>query len=199
MAHTVSSQLPVLLVDDEPQLLRSASVLLRSSGIKSVMTLDDSRTVLPLLAEQAVGVLVLDLAMPQVSGRELLVQIAADYPDIPVILMTATNDLDTAVQCMQGGAIDYLVKPVEINRFVSSILRALEIRALREEVLSLKECLLTDVPHHRDAFAALVTQSKAMHAIFRYVEAIATSPQPVLITGETGTGKELLAQAVHTL
>jgi DNA-binding NtrC family response regulator len=199
MVHTAASPLPVLLVDDEPQLLRSASVLLRASGIKRVVTLDDSRAVLPLLAEQDIGVLVLDLAMPHISGRDLLVQIATDYPDIPVLLMTATNDLDTAVQCMQGGAIDYLVKPVEKNRLVSSVMRALEIRALREEVLSLKECLLTATLHQRDAFAAIITQSKAMHAIFRYVETIAVSPQPVLITGETGTGKELLARAVHAL
>jgi DNA-binding NtrC family response regulator len=199
MTHTTASPLPVLLVDDEPQLLRSASVLLRTSGIKQVVTLDDSRAVLPWLATQDVGVLVLDLAMPHISGRELLVQIAADYPDIPVILMTATNDLDTAVQCMQSGAIDYLVKPVEKNRFVSSVTRALELRALREEVLSLKECLLHDELRQRDAFATMITQSKAMHAIFRYVEAVAVSHQPVLITGETGTGKELLARAVHTL
>jgi two-component system, NtrC family, nitrogen regulation response regulator GlnG len=199
MAHITASQLPVLLIDDEPQLLRSASVLLRTSGIKHVVTLDDSRAVLPWLAAQDAGVLVLDLAMPHISGQELLVQIAADYPDIPVILMTATNDLDTAVQCMQSGAIDYLVKPVEKNRLVSSVTRALEIRGLREEVLSLKECLLHDELRQRDAFAAMITQSKVMHAIFRYVEAIAVSHQPVLITGETGTGKELLARAVHAL
>ena len=199
MASTASSPLPILLVDDEPQLLRSASVLLRSSGVKHVVTLDDSREVMPLLNEQDVGVVVLDLAMPHVTGQELLVQIAVGYPDVPVILMTATNDLDTAVQCMQGGAIDYLVKPVEKNRFVSSVTRALEIRNLREEVLSLKEHLLTERIDQRDAFAAIVTQSKAMHAIFRYVDAIAPSRQPVLITGETGTGKELLARSVHTV
>lgn len=199
MAHAASSQLPVLLVDDEPQLLHSASVLLRSSGVKHVVTLDDSRTVLPWLVEHDVGVLVLDLTMPHLSGHELLERITADYPDIPVILMTATNDLDTAVQCMQRGAIDYLVKPVEKSRFVSSVTRASELRALREEVLSLKEHFFTDELHRRDAFAAIVTQSKAMHAIFRYVEAVAASHQPVLITGETGTGKELMARAVHVL
>ena len=199
MAPTASAALPILLVDDEPQLLRSASVLLRSSGVKHVVTLDDSREVMPLLEDQEIGVVVLDLAMPHVTGQELLGEIAAGYPDVPVILMTATNDLDTAVQCMQGGAIDYLVKPVEKNRFVSSVTRALEIRNLREEVLSLKEHLLTEKLHQRDAFVPIVTQSKAMHAIFRYVEAIAPSRQPVLITGETGTGKELLARSVHTV
>ena len=199
MAPTAPAALPILLVDDEPQLLRSASVLLRSSGVKHVVTLDDSREVMPLLEEQEIGVVVLDLAMPHVTGEELLGEIASGYPDVPVILMTATNDLDTAVQCMQGGAIDYLVKPVEKNRFVSSVTRALEIRNLREEVLSLKEHLLTEKLHQRDAFVPIVTQSKAMHAIFRYVEAIAPSRQPVLITGETGTGKELLARSVHTV
>ena len=113
--------------------------------------------------------------------------------------MTATNDLETAVQCMQTGAIDYLVKPVEENRLVSSVKRALEIRTLRAEVLSLKDRLLTDTPPQWEAFAEIITQSQAMLAIFRYIEAIAPSPQPVLITGETGTGKELVARALHRL
>jgi two-component system, NtrC family, nitrogen regulation response regulator GlnG len=197
--HPTTANLPVLLVDDEVQLLHSASVVLRASGITDVKTLDDSRAVLPLLAEQPIGVLVLDLSMPHVSGQVLLEQVAATYPDLPVILMTATNDLDTAVQCMQAGAIDYLVKPVEKNRLVSSIKRALEIRALRAEVLSLKERFLADTLRHPDAFSEFVTQSKAMHAVFRYLEAIGPSPQPVLITGETGTGKELIARALHRL
>jgi DNA-binding NtrC family response regulator len=192
-----NASLPVLLVDDEPQLLHSVSLVLRGAGIAEVKTLDDSRAVLPLLAERTVGVLVLDLAMPHVSGQVLLEQVAAGYPDLPVILMTATNDLDTAVQCMQAGAIDYLVKPVEKNRLVSSVKRALEIRALRAEVLSLKERFLADSVRNPEAFAEIVTQSKAMQAIFRYLEAVGPSPQPVLITGETGTGKELIARAVH--
>ncbi len=199
MVGTAASQLPVLLVDDEPQLLRSASVILRSSGIQHVVTLDDSRTVLPWLAEHAAGAVVLDLTMPHMLGQSLLDHITADYPDVPILLMTATNDLDTAVQCMQQGAIDYLVKPVEKSRLVSAVTRALELRALHEEVLSLKTSLLTNQLQHQDAFADLITQSPAMRAIFRYVEAIAVSRQPVLITGETGTGKELLARAVHAV
>jgi two-component system nitrogen regulation response regulator GlnG len=199
MAQTDVSQLPVLLVDDEPQILRSAGVLLRAAGVDHVVTLEDSRAVVPLLVEQEVGVVVLDLTMPYLSGQVLLEHMTTDYPDIPVIVMTATNDLEMAVQCMQAGAVDYLVKPVETNRLVSSVRRALEVRVLRAEVLSLKERLLTDTPPHREAFVEIITQSKAMHAIFRYVEAIAQSPQPVLITGETGTGKELIARALHRL
>ncbi len=196
---TQSPNLPVLLVDDEPQLLHSASVALRTSGITNVQTLDDSRAVLPLLENQPIGVLVLDLAMPHVSGQSLLKQVSAIHPDIPVILITATNDLDTAVQCMQAGAIDYLVKPVEKNRLVSSIKRALEIRALQAEVLALKEHFLAQAPSQPEAFTQIVTQSQAMQAVFRYLEAIAPSPRPVLVTGESGTGKELVARAIHGL
>ncbi|CAL1240888.1 sigma-54-dependent transcriptional regulator [Candidatus Methylocalor cossyra] len=191
--------LPVLLVDDEPQVLRSASIMLRASGLPRVVTVEDSRAVLPLLETQAMGVMVLDLTMPHLSGHALLERVAADHPDLPVIVMTATNDLETAVQCMQMGAVDYLVKPVEPNRLTASIKRALEIRALGAEVLSLKERLLEDRPHQPEAFAEIITQSKAMFAIFRYIEAIAPSPQPVLITGESGTGKELVARALHRL
>jgi DNA-binding NtrC family response regulator len=193
------SNLPILLVDDDPQVLHSTTLVLRTSGLARVLPVDDSRNVMPLLAEQDVGALVLDLTMPYLSGHTLLEQVAADYPDIPVILMTATNDLETAVQCMQHGAIDYLVKPVEETRLVASVKRALETRMLRAEVLSLKERLLTDTPHEREAFAEIITQSKDMFAIFRYIEAIARSPQPVLISGETGTGKELVARALHRL
>ena len=100
---------------------------------------------------------------------------------------------------MQAGAVDYLVKPVEKHRLVASVQRALELRALREDMLALKERPLSDTPRQGEAFAEIVTQNTTMHALFRYVEAIARSPQPVLITGETGTGKELMARVVHRL
>src|SRR5262249_32183361 len=90
---------PVLLVDDEPQLLHSVSVVLRSAGMTQILTQSDSREVLPMLAAHEVGVLVLDLTMPHLPGSVLLERIAADHPDVPVLVMTATNDLETAVQC----------------------------------------------------------------------------------------------------
>ena len=199
MTTPVISQRPVLLVDDEPALLRSASLLLRAAGIEPILTLDDSRLVLPRVADDTLGVVVLDLTMPHLSGQALLEQIIAHDPDLPTIVMTATHDLETAVQCMRAGAMDYLVKPVDKHRLVSAVQRALERRALREEVCALTEPPYSDIPHQRQAFAEIVTQNTTMHALFRYVEAIAQSPQPVLITGETGTGKELLARAVHRL
>jgi len=193
------TELPTLVVDDEPQLLRSASIVLRSAGLSEVIAVADGRMVMSAMAEREVAAVVLDLAMPHVSGQELLEQLVSNHPDVPVIVMTATNDVETAVQCMRAGAVDYLVKPVEPSRLVSSVRRAIEVRALQAELLSLKERLLTDTPHHPEAFAAVVTQSPSLLAIFRYVEAIASSPQPVLITGETGTGKELMAGALHRL
>jgi DNA-binding NtrC family response regulator len=199
MARPDPTQLPVLLVDDEPPLLRSASITLRSAGIAQVLTLEDSRELMPLLAGQDLGAVVLDLNMPHLAGTRLLEQITAGYPDIPVVIMTASDDLQTAVECMKRGAFDYLVKPVEKNRLVATVTRALELRGLRDELLYLRERLLSDQIRHQEAFAGLVTQSLKLQAVFRYVEAISASQQPVLITGETGTGKELIAHAIHAL
>jgi len=197
MAHL--TELPVLLVDDEPQLLHSASIMLRGAGVADVIAIDDSRSVMAVMGERDVAAVVLDLTMPHLAGQVLLDRLAADHPDVPVIVMTATDDVDTAVQCMQAGAVDYLVKPVEKSRLVSSVKRAVEMRGLRAELLSLKDRLLAGTPHQQDAFADIVTQDAGLYAIFRYIEAIAASPQPVLITGETGTGKELMARALHRL
>jgi two-component system, NtrC family, nitrogen regulation response regulator GlnG len=199
MISTVLSDFPILLVDDEPQLLHSARIVLRSSGFSNVQTSDDSRSVMSLLASEPVGVIVLDLTMPHLSGRDLLEQIASEYPEIAVIIMTANDDLHEAVKCMQAGATDYLVKPVNSDCLIASIRRAIDAKIQNAELLSLKKRLLTLSSHDTSEFADIVTQSPAMHAIFRYLEAIAASPQPVLISGETGTGKELIAKAVHRL
>jgi len=188
---------PVLLVDDEMQALLSYSTMLKTAGIEEVATLDDSRKVMPFLKDYRVSAVVLDLSMPFINGRELLEVIHTEYPDVPVIIATATNDLDVAIGCMKAGAVDYLVKPIEKNRFISSVQRVLEIGTLRREVSTLKHYLLSDDLQHPQAFAHIVTANKMMHAIFKYIEAIAHSPLPVLITGETGVGKELIARSVH--
>jgi len=186
-------------VDDEQDILFSYEVMLHGAGIDNILTCPDSRNLLPLLAGRQVGVVVLDLQMPHLSGTELLEEIAATYPQVPVIIVTAANQLETAVACMKGGAFDYQVKPVEISRLVGAVRKALEMNALRREISSLRESLLTGRLHNRDAFAAIITRSSRMQAIFGYLEAVAVTDQPILITGETGVGKELFARSVHTL
>ncbi len=190
--------LPVLLIDDEPKILFSYSLILKSVGIGNIMTIEDSRKVIPLLEKKQVAVIVLDLVMPHISGTELLARIKSEFPYIPVIVMTATNEIEKAVDCMKEGATDYLVKPVEENRFVSSIQKALEVGRLQDEIVSLRKHLLSDKLENEEAFQSIITKSKSMYAIFHYIEAVARSHRPVFITGETGVGKELIARAVHT-
>ncbi len=199
MSTQTSPNLPLILVDDEATVLHSSQLLLTGAGIKPILTVEDSRDLFPLLEQQAVGAIVLDLFMPHLSGIDMLPEIIKTYPEVPVIVMTAAHDVETAVSCMKHGAFDYLVKPVEESRLVSSVKRALEMRSLRRHVNVLKEYLLSDKLDHKQAFSAFDTISKKMHSIFQYAEAIANSSEPVLITGETGVGKEILAEAIHQL
>ena len=199
MTNSSATSLPVVLVDDESTVLLSSRTILGSAGIKNVVTLEDSRELMPLLARQQVALVVLDLFMPYVSGTQLLPEIIREHPGTPVIVMTASQEIETAVACMKDGAFDYLVKPVEESRFVSSVRRALELGALRRQMDALKHSLISDRLENGEAFSSIVTASRKMRSLFQYLEAVAGSGEPVLITGETGTGKELLAEAVHRL
>jgi two-component system response regulator HydG len=192
-------EFPVLLVDDDPQFLLSSGVTLRAAGVTPVVTVEDSRQVMPFLEGREAAAVVIDLTMPHLSGRELLPKLKELYPDLPVIVMTGRNEVEIAVECMRAGAFDYLVKPVEPARFVSSIRRAMEVRSLREEVTSLKEHFLSGQLRTPSAFGGIVTQSRKMLAAFQYVEVVAPTRHPVLLTGETGTGKELVGRAIHSL
>lgn len=190
---------PVLVVDDEEVILFAMSLILKSEGFENVITLKDGEKVMPLLKEQEVSAILLDLYMPNVSGLDLLKEITYEYPEIPVLVTTAANEIDIAVECMKSGAFDYLLKPIHKNRLAASIRKAFEVKALEGEVSSLRHCLLYGQLQHENAFAGIVTTSKKMHAIFRYAEAVAATGQPILITGETGVGKELIARAVHKI
>ena len=190
-------RLPVMLVDDEVQALDSFELALRSANVNNFLRCQDSREVIPLLGEQDIEVMLLDLRMPHLSGEELLPKITRDFPHVPVIVITGADDVETAVKCMRAGAFDYIVKPVERSRLVASVKTALELRDLQRQNQLLRAHVLSDELADPEPFAEIITTSKMMRSIFRYIEAIANSPQPVLITGETGVGKELVARAIH--
>jgi len=191
--------MPIVLVDDEAMILNSYRLTLRSGGLDNVVTLCDSHELLPLLAERPAAVIIIDLNMPHLSGLELLPQLVQNHPQTPVIVVTADDDVSTVVHCMKSGAFDYLVKPVGGSRLIASIRKALEMRSLSSEISSLKRRLLDDQLNNPDAFTAIVTGSKKMRAIFQYIEVVAVTQQPIMVTGETGVGKELIAQSIHTL
>jgi DNA-binding NtrC family response regulator len=198
MSVDMSQGIPsILLVDDDAAVVFSTSTLLRGAGLVSVKALTDSRLVMEFLEAHEIGVLVLDLFMPYLSGEQLLPEIRKHFPDLPVIVMTASNEVEIAVSCMKNGAFDFLVKPVEENRFIATIKKALEVRSLRRQVDDLKRSLLTGYLENESAFASIVTGSQKMRALFQYMASVASSAEPVMITGETGVGKELIAKALH--
>jgi DNA-binding NtrC family response regulator len=197
MAGREISEFPVLLVDDEPAVLSSMVKILKSAGIDNLHTCADPREVLPFLQKQEAEVIVLDIAMPHITGDALLKTIHEDYPHIPVIIVTASEDIDMAVGCMKQGAFDYMVKAVEPNRLTSGIRRAVEMRRLARRYDSLRDRLLAGNLEHPEHFSRIITRNPRVQAIFRFIESIAPSSETILITGETGTGKELLAEAIH--
>jgi two-component system response regulator HydG len=199
MPAQITSPYPILLVDDEPEILKLTKMTLESEGIDNIITIEDSRQVLPFLARDKASAVVVDLMMPHLSGQELLHDIRVEFPAIPVIVMTALDEVETAVDCLKSGAFDYLVKPVEPSALISAIKKAIKINSLQHEISSLKNYLLSDHLEHADAFKEIISRSKKIRAIFQYAEVIAPSRQSIMITGETGTGKELIARAIHSL
>jgi DNA-binding NtrC family response regulator len=188
---------PLLIVDDEQVVLDSLSRLLAANGIGNIITCRDAREVMALVGRENPDLLLLDLGMPYLPGEELLAELQAEAPRIPVIVVTGADDLDTAVRCMQAGACDYMVKAVEESRLISGVRRALEIGELKRAYGELKQCLLTAELSNPEAFADIVTHDRRMQAIFLYAEQVARSREPVLILGESGTGKDLIARAIH--
>ncbi len=187
----------VLLVDDEQHILESLSLFLKRSGMEKVITLDDSRKVIDFCRQVSPSVIIMDLFMPYISGTELLSDIKKYFPEIPVIIVTAAQEVESVVNHIKNGAFDYLVKPVNKDRLLSTVKSAHKVSSLRDEVTQLKKCLLTkDMPYDK-IFSEIITNNQEMRKIFLYISAISGSSEAVLITGETGSGKELLARAIH--
>ncbi len=190
--------LPILIVDDELYALKSLAAALKYNGMNNTITCQDSRNVMEIIKQQPIGILLLDLVMPHISGKELLEIIVQQYPQIQIIIITGINEAEQAVNCMKIGAFDYLIKPVDDKRLLSTINNAIQFHDIQTEVHAPKSKASDQQLNYPDSFVKIITQNEEMRSIFRYVEAIAQSNQPVLITGESGTGKEEIAKALHT-
>lgn len=197
MSEGVYPDSPILVVDDEEGILLSIDTTLQLAGMGNVITCSDPRKVMPLVEGNKPAIILLDLNMPHVDGEEILDKISVQFPEIPIIIITGRIDTDTAVECMKSGAFDYIVKPVDENRLLASVKKALQFSELHHENQVLNEKLRDGGLRQPEAFAEMVTISPAMLVLFNYAESIAKTSQPVLVRGETGTGKELMARAIH--
>ena len=188
---------PVLIVDDEEAILQHTAALLETSGINNLETCSESGAVIELLRKRDYAALILDLAMPQPNGESILAIAREEFPGLPVIIVTGAGDIGSAVRCMKAGATDYLAKPVEPTHFTAAIKRLLELGETRQECADIRDSLLRGELRKPECFSELIAVGARMKALFQYAEAIAHSARTVLIQGETGTGKELLARAIH--
>jgi DNA-binding NtrC family response regulator len=182
----------VLVVDDDPTQRRLIQAVLEREGFAVTHAENGDQAVMHLAAGGVADVILLDMVMPGISGQETLVEMRARGFHQPVIVVTATGGVDTIVSAMQAGAIDFFVKPAAPERIMVSIRNALSMGALRGEVDRLKKHA-----SGRTGFSDLIGSSPAMTMVKRLGERAAKSSIPILITGESGVGKEVIARAVH--
>ncbi len=188
---------PILIVDDDKNFLNSMDFELHSNGITNVECCQDSLEVLPRLKKKKYSIILLDMVMPGISGDELLLKIVELYPDIPVIVVTGFPKSKTAEDCMQKGASDYLKKPIDTNDLIRTIRNALELKDHQQVIRMKKDLFSSDRRRKLKSIPGIITRDDKMEAIFQTIGMIAATSKPVLIRGETGVGKELIARAIH--
>jgi nitrogen regulation protein NR(I) len=177
----------VLIVDDEVNIRRVLAAMLKREGYEAT-TAADGEQALAVLAKSPVDVVVTDLVMPRMGGMDLLKRVSADFPDVPVIVITAHGSVDSAVAALKAGAFDYITKPFEQEELKKVIAKASKAHDLERQNVH--------APGEGDR-PPLVGESPSMKAVHEMVARVADSPSTVLITGESGTGKELIAKALH--
>jgi DNA-binding NtrC family response regulator len=182
----------VLVVDDDPTQRRLIQAVLEREGFAVAHAENGDAAIERLASGASVDVVLLDLVMPGMSGQDALAEMRVRGFAQPVIVLTATGGIDTVVQAMQAGAVDFFVKPAAPERIIVGIQNALSMGALRGEVDRLKKHA-----QHRSTFDDLIGSSPAMLMVKRLGERAAGSSIPILITGESGVGKEVIARAVH--
>jgi two-component system response regulator AtoC len=187
----------ILLVDDEAVFLKSLERGLLLSGFRNIRAESDPLKAAELVQKgEPVDIALIDITMPGMTGVELLERIKSNSPTTECIMVTAVDEAGIAVQCIKHGAFDYLVKPLHMEELLVVIMKALE-RKNFIEIQRISKQQTYPALANPAAFAAIITQSEKMLKIMREAELHAVSNVPILITGETGTGKELLAKAIH--
>lgn len=197
--ESLPDKTPILVVDDDPGLLVSLEATIAASGLPRPALTSDGRRVLDLVRDHRYVLVLLDLIMPDASGMEILQQLKAAFPEVECVVVTAVDDVDTAVRAIRYGAYDYLVKPVDRDRLLLSLRRALERYGLRQGAAPMEKPPSFADLKHPSAFHKMVARDDKMARVFRKAEAAAITDYHLLITGETGVGKDLLARAVHDL
>jgi len=190
---------PVLVVDDDEGLLLSIKATLVSAGLPEPALVSDSRKVLDHVRKHPFRLILLDLMMPHLNGLEVLEKIKAEFPNTECVIVSASDEVATAVQAMTLGASDYLVKPLNSEKLIALVHRSLEKYNLQDELARFGKKKVFSELRNPQAFAGLVAEDESMALIFHQVEAVAGTDYSVVINGESGTGKEMLARVIHRL
>lgn len=187
----------ILIADDDLAILNAFESMLSMAGYGTVYTCLTGLDAAEILKKKNVEVVIADYYMPGVGDEHLLDFMGREYPEIPVVIITGEAEIEIAVCCMKKGAADYLQKPIEEERMLSVIGHILAMGELRHENEILKKHLRDENMRVNPAFSSILTVNRTMLSIFQYLESIGPTAQPVLISGETGVGKELFARAIH--
>ena len=181
----------ILIVEDEAKMRRLLELNLGDDGFKTVSA-GDAETGLKLLASEPVDLVLTDLKLPAMSGLELLQAAKQQNPALPVVVMTAFGSVETAVEAMKAGASDYVLKPFSLTEIRMVIHKELDVSRLREENRSLREALGQKYSHPN-----IIARSAKMQEVLATVERVAPTNSTVLLGGESGVGKDLIARAIH--
>src|SRR4030088_3678184 len=182
---------PILIIEDEAKMRRLLELNLGDDGFKT-LSAGDAETGLKLLASEPVHLVLTDLKLAALSGLELEQPVKRQNAALPVVVMTAFGTVETAVEAMKAGASDYVLKPFSLAEMRMVIHKELDVHNLREENRSLREAL-----GKRYAHPNIVAQSPKMQEVLATVERVAPTNSTVLLGGETGVGKDLIARALH--
>jgi len=184
----------ILFVDDDPNLLTLLSHTLDRAGYLT-KTVQNSANLMGNISSFYPHVICLDISMPGKDGIEVLKEIRADFPNIPVIMVTALAMIEPAIECLRAGAFHYIRKPINREELTAAIEQALEVKQLKQEISLIKKQVQTDFN-----LTSLIGNSSSFEKLRNQLEKLSKVPEaPVLITGETGTGKSYLAKILHSI